>query len=69
MVTNLRHEPETGLRRSTTARGDVENRIKELKCDLSIDRTSCSSFVANQFRVILTAAAYLLFQELALATS
>ncbi len=45
-------------------RGDAENRIKELKCDLAIDRTSCMSFVANQVRVTLTAAAYLLYQEL-----
>ena len=45
-------------------RGDPENRIKELKLDLAIDRTSCTSFVANQFRVTMTAAAYLLYQEL-----
>jgi hypothetical protein len=34
--------------------------------DLEIDRTSCSSFWANQFRVLLTAAAYVLMQELRL---
>jgi hypothetical protein len=45
-------------------RGDSENRIKELKRDLSMDRTSCSSFVANQFRVLTTATAFVLFQEL-----
>jgi len=45
-------------------RGDSENRIKELKHDLSLDRTSCSAFVANQFRVLMTAAAFVLFQEL-----
>jgi hypothetical protein len=45
-------------------RGDSENRIKELKLDLAMDRTSCSRFVANQFRVLMTAAAYALFQEL-----
>ena len=63
VVTNLRHKPQNALD-LYYLRGDVENRIKELKCDLSIDRTSCSRFVANQFRVILTSAAYLLFQEL-----
>lgn len=47
-------------------RGDVENRIKELKDDLEIDRTSCHSFDANQLRLILTAAAYALLQELRL---
>ena len=45
-------------------RGDVENRIKELKYGLAIDRTSCSRFLANAFRVLLTVAAYLLLQEL-----
>lgn len=45
-------------------RGDSENRIKELKNDLSMDRTSCTRFVANQFRVLMTAAAFVLFQEL-----
>lgn len=45
-------------------RGDSENRIKELKHDLAIDRTSCCTFVANQFRVLMTAAAFVLFQEL-----
>ena len=42
-----------------------QNRIKELH-DLEIDRTSCTSFWANQFRVLLTAAAYVLLQELRL---
>jgi hypothetical protein len=46
-------------------RGDIENRIKELH-DLEIDRTSCTSFRANQFRVLLTAAACVLMQELRL---
>ena len=45
-------------------RGDVENRLKELHHGLEMDRTSCSKFRANQFRVLLTLAAYLLFQEL-----
>jgi hypothetical protein len=44
-------------------RGDVENRLKELRA-LGIDRTSCTSFWANQLRVLLAAAAYVLFQEL-----
>ncbi len=45
-------------------RGDVENRLKELHHGLEMDRTSCSKFLANQFRVLLTLAAYVLFQEL-----
>ena len=63
VVTNLRHRAETvyGI---YCGRGDSENRIKELKNDLEIDRTSCTSFAANAFRVLQTAAAYALFQEL-----
>ena len=48
------------------ARGDIENRIKELLDGLQIDRTSCRRFWANQLRVLLTAAAYVLMQELRL---
>jgi hypothetical protein len=42
----------------------MENRLKELHDGLAVDRTSCSRFWANQFRVLLTAAAYVLLQEL-----
>jgi len=42
----------------------MENRVKELKLGLALDRTSCAHFRANQFRVLLTAAAYVLFQAL-----
>lgn len=45
-------------------RGAMENRIKELKLGLGLDRTSCARFQANAFRVLLTVAAYVLFQEL-----
>ncbi len=45
-------------------RGDMENRIKELHDGLKMDRTSCTSFKANQFRVLLTLAAYVLMQQL-----
>jgi hypothetical protein len=64
VVTNLRQRPRWIYERVYCARGDVENRIKELKYGLEIDRTSCSRFLANQFRVLLTAAAYVLIQEL-----
>jgi hypothetical protein len=46
------------------ARGDRENRIKELKNDLRADKTSCHRFSANQFRLLLTAVAYVLWQTL-----
>jgi hypothetical protein len=41
-------------------RGEMENRIKELKCDLAMDRTSCHRFLANQFRLLLHAVAFVL---------
>lgn len=66
VITNLRHRPERLYRAIYCARGDSENRLKELKHDLAVGRTSCSRFWANQLRVTLTAAAYVLLQELQL---
>lgn len=63
VVTNMRHQPQR-VWDIYCQRGDSENRIKELKNDLEIDRTSCTSFLANQVRVLLTATAYVLYQEL-----
>jgi len=45
-------------------RGDAENRIKEQQLGLYADRTSCHGFLANQFRVLLSAAAYVLVETL-----
>jgi hypothetical protein len=45
-------------------RGEAENRIKEQQLDLFADRTSCHRFAANQFRLLLSSAAYLLVQAL-----
>ncbi len=64
VVTNLRHSPRHLYEAIYCARGDIENRIKELHHGLEIDRTSCPRFLANQLRVLLTAAAYVLMQEL-----
>ncbi len=63
VVTNLPNPP-AAVYACYAARGDMENRVKELKLGLALDRTSCAHFRANQFRVLLTAAAYVLFQEL-----
>lgn len=65
VVTNLRHKP-ANVYQLYRDRGDCENRIKELKNDLAIDRTSCMRFLANQLRVLLTAAAFVLFQQMRL---
>lgn len=66
VVTNLTRTPRWIYEHVYCERGDIENRIKELHDGLEIDRTSCSRFWANQFRVLLTAAAYVLLQELRL---
>jgi len=65
VVTNLSLTPEN-VYKLYRQRGDVENRIKELKDGLYLDRTSCHRFLANQLRVLMTAAAYALLQELRL---
>jgi hypothetical protein len=63
VVTNLTLVPEA-VYAIYRQRGDVENRHKELKDSLGLGRTSCPRFLANQVRVLLTAAAYILFQTL-----
>jgi hypothetical protein len=63
VVTNLCGKPER-VYAIYCGRGDEENRIKELKNDLALGRTSCTRFVANQLRVLLVAAAYVLMQQL-----
>ena len=63
VVTNLREAPAT-VYALYCQRGDMENRLKELHDGLALGRTSCSRFWANQFRVLLTAAAYVRLQDL-----
>ena len=63
VVTNLPDAPQAVFE-FYFQRGDMENRLKELHHGVEMDRTSCSRFLANQFRVLLALAAYLLFQEL-----
>jgi len=65
VITNMKQSPKWLYEEVYCQRGEIENRIKELH-DLQIDRTSCSDFCANQLRVLLTAAAYVLMQELRL---
>lgn len=65
VITNLRQTPEWIYTHVYCARGDSENRLKELHHALAFGRTSCTRFWANQLRVTLTAA-YVLLQELQL---
>src|SRR6266581_8163040 len=46
------------------ARGQAENEIKDHKLSLKSDRTACHRFEANQFRLLLHAAAYVLLETL-----
>jgi len=64
LVTNLPHRPATVYTRLYCGRGDMENRLKELQHGLAMDRTSCSRFAANHLRLLLSVAAYVLFQVL-----
>ena len=64
VVTNLKGSPRRLYKKVYCGRGEIENRIKELHHGLEIDRTSCTNFLANQLRVLLTAASYVLMQEL-----
>ncbi|MEW6683349.1 MAG: IS1380 family transposase [Nitrospirota bacterium] len=64
VVTNRAERAQVVYEQRYCYRGEIENRIKELHHGLELDRTSCSRFWANQFRVLLTAAAYVVLQEL-----
>jgi hypothetical protein len=65
VVTSLRGPtPRTLYQQEYCARGQAENWIKQVKCDLKSDRTSASTFLANCGRLLLTTAAYVLHQQL-----
>jgi hypothetical protein len=63
VVTNKPDEPDE-LYAHYTERGETENRIKDLKVALKADRLSCHRFWANQFRLLVHAAAYWLMDTL-----
>lgn len=63
VVTNMAHDPQEIYEVDYCGRGEIENRIRELK-NLRIDRMSCTRFWANQFRALLTVAAFALMQEI-----
>jgi len=71
IVTNLEHERPSFLYETAfCGRGQMENFIKEHKIALRSGRTSCHSFIANSFRLMLHSAAYVImhtFREKALA--
>ena len=64
VVTNLQEEATELYERLYCARGEAENRIKEVQLDLFGTRASAHRFAANQLRVLLAALAYTLMQRL-----
>jgi hypothetical protein len=64
VVTNVPGAPQTLYEEVYCQRGEMENRIKEQQLDLFAGRTSCHRFLANQFRLLLSSAAYVLVQAL-----
>ena len=64
IVSNLPGSPYQLYYEFYCARGDMENRIKEQQLWLFADRTSCREFLANQFRLLLSSAAYILLDSL-----
>ena len=64
IVTNLEGDSEYLYSKVYCARGDMENRIKEQQLDLFADRTSSHAFQTNQFRLLLSAFAYVLLERL-----
>ncbi len=53
VVTSLTGDPHMLYDKIYVHRGEMENRIKELKNGLKADRLSCHCFCANQFRLLL----------------
>jgi hypothetical protein len=64
LVTNVPGDPQTLYEEVYCQRGEAEHRIKEQQLDLFAGRTSCHRFLANQFRLLLSSAAYVLVQAL-----
>jgi Transposase DDE domain group 1 len=61
VLTNLELPPQALYDRFYVQRGAAsEHRIKELKLGIQADRLSCHNFIANQFRLLLSQAAYIL---------
>ena len=63
-VVTTRDEEPKALYEFYARRGESENWIKDFKLAIKADRLSCMRFVANQFRLLLHAAAYWLMDTL-----
>jgi len=70
VLTNLELPAQALYDRFYVQRGaDSEHRIKELKLGIQADRLSCHNFIANQFRLLLSQAAYILMLAIRQAAS
>lgn len=63
VVTSLKSDP-AATYQEYCARGEMENRIKEQQLYLYADRTSCSKWLPNQFRLLLSGLAYTLLNAI-----
>ena len=64
IITNIEGDSRYLYEKEYCGRGDMENRIKEQQLDLFADRTSCSKWWPNQFRLILSSLAYTLMESM-----
>lgn len=64
VVTSLKGDAQVIYDTVYCGRGEMENRIKEQQLGLFADRTSCHGWWANQFRVLLSSAAYVLVEAI-----
>ncbi|MGC1479830.1 MAG: IS1380 family transposase [Chthoniobacterales bacterium] len=64
VVTSLKGDARELYDKIYCARGEMENRIKEQQLGLFADRTSASRWWANQFRLLLSSAAYVLVETI-----
>ncbi|MCU0611416.1 MAG: transposase, partial [Candidatus Eisenbacteria bacterium] len=63
-MANLEGTSEEVYDREGCPRGDMENRIKELRLDLFADRMSRHRWWANEFRLLLSGLAYMLIEAI-----
>ena len=65
IVTNEeRHTPQALYETHYCGRGDMENRIKEIKRGVFSDRTSCHKWWPNQLRLVFSSMAYILMESM-----
>jgi hypothetical protein len=64
IVTNIAGWGEKLYDKIYCKRGEMENRIKEQQLHLFADRTSCTAWYPNQFRLLLSSFAYVLIETI-----